>query len=53
MTYRVVGGLENADRIMNDVFWVGVYPGLDRDQLNYVVENIRKAGASRIAAAPA
>ncbi len=53
VTYRVVGGLENADRIMNDVFWVGVYPGLDRDQLNYVVENIRKAGASRIAAAPA
>ena len=30
--YRVPGNLDNADRIMNDTFWVDVYPGLsDRD----------------------
>lgn len=26
--YRVIGGLENTDRIMKDTFWIGVYPGM-------------------------
>lgn len=38
--YRVVGDLPVADRIMNDTFWVGVFPGLGEDELNFVAETI-------------
>jgi CDP-6-deoxy-D-xylo-4-hexulose-3-dehydrase len=40
--YRVVGGLENTDRIMNDTFWVGVYPGMTDEKIDYmarIIEN--------------
>ena len=39
--YRVAGSLEASDKVMNDSFWVGVYPGLDRARLDYMVEQIR------------
>ncbi|RLG20148.1 lipopolysaccharide biosynthesis protein RfbH [Candidatus Micrarchaeota archaeon] len=35
--YRKVGELENADRIMNDTFWVGVYPGLTDEMIEYML----------------
>lgn len=38
--YRVSGDLTNTDRVMNDTFWVGVYPGLRREMLDYVVDRI-------------
>ena len=38
--YRVVGNLTNTDRIMNDSFWLGVYPGMQDDKLNTIVNNI-------------
>lgn len=38
--YRVVGGLDITDRVMNDTFWVGVYPGLDEARLDYMAEII-------------
>jgi CDP-6-deoxy-D-xylo-4-hexulose-3-dehydrase len=34
---RQVGDLKNSDFVMNHVFWVGVYPGLTDEMLNYMV----------------
>lgn len=41
--YRVVGALENTDRIMKDTFWVGVYPGMTDEMLDYMAKTIREA----------
>lgn len=41
--YRVVGKLGNTDRIMNDTFWVGVYPGMTDKKLDYMVKVIKEA----------
>jgi CDP-6-deoxy-D-xylo-4-hexulose-3-dehydrase len=38
--YRVSGTLENADRIMRDTFWIGVWPGLDEQALEHVAASI-------------
>ena len=38
--YRIVGNLKNTDKIMNDTFWIGVYPDLTTDMLDYVVEKL-------------
>jgi len=35
-------GLPTTDRIMRDTFWVGVYPGLTEEMINYIIENIKK-----------
>jgi CDP-4-dehydro-6-deoxyglucose reductase, E1 len=41
--YRVVGELINTDRIMNDSFWVGVYPGMTDEMIDYMAKVIREA----------
>ncbi len=41
--YRVVGTLKNTDRVMEDSFWVGVYPGLKDDMIDYMIETIKTA----------
>lgn len=41
--YRVVGKLENTDRVMNDTFWIGVYPGMTDEKLNYMMKEIKKS----------
>ena len=40
--YRIVGGLENTGRIMRDTFWVGVYPGMTDEMLDYMADMIHK-----------
>ncbi|MHB1218722.1 MAG: lipopolysaccharide biosynthesis protein RfbH [Alphaproteobacteria bacterium] len=40
--YRVVGSLENTDKIMNDSFWIGVWPGIKRAQREYMIETFRR-----------
>ena len=37
VSYRVVGDLENTDKIMNQTFWVGIYPGVSVEMLDYMV----------------
>ena len=41
--YRVVGELDNTDYIMNNSFWIGVYPGMSNEMLNYMAQCIFEA----------
>jgi CDP-4-dehydro-6-deoxyglucose reductase, E1 len=41
--YRVVGDLTNTDIIMKDTFWVGVYPGMNEDMIDYMAKTIKEA----------
>lgn len=41
--YRIVGELTNTDRIMNDTFWVGVYPGMTDEIIDYMAKCITEA----------
>ncbi|MDD4961802.1 MAG: lipopolysaccharide biosynthesis protein RfbH [Candidatus Marinimicrobia bacterium] len=40
MPHRVVGGLENTDRVMTETFWVGIWPGLEEEHLDYIAASI-------------
>lgn len=41
--YCVIGSLENTDRIMRDTFWVGVYPGMTDEKIDYMAKVIKEA----------
>jgi CDP-6-deoxy-D-xylo-4-hexulose-3-dehydrase len=41
--YRVVGNLSNTDRVMNDSFWIGVYPGMTRPMLDAMISAIKES----------
>ena len=41
--YRVVGTLDNTDRVMRDTFWVGVYPGMTDEMIDYMASVITEA----------
>ena len=40
--YRIVGSLDNTDRIMNNSFWIGVYPGMTPAKLEMMVKTIKE-----------
>jgi CDP-6-deoxy-D-xylo-4-hexulose-3-dehydrase len=40
--FRKIGDLKNTDFIMNNTFWIGIYPGMTEEMLNYMIETINK-----------
>lgn len=38
--FRISGDLTNTDLVMNNSFWVGVYPGLSEDMLSFIADKI-------------
>jgi CDP-6-deoxy-D-xylo-4-hexulose-3-dehydrase len=49
--HRIVGDLNNSDRIVTSTFWIGVYPGLDAAALDYVLDIFHSFAASAATAA--
>lgn len=41
--YRIAGDLKMTDKIMTDSFWIGVYPGMTREMLDYMADMILEA----------
>ena len=39
---KMIGDFKNTDKIMNDTFWLGVWPGLNEDHYNYFDEVIKE-----------
>lgn len=39
--YKIIGNLENTDKIMNDSFWIGVYPGMKNEQIDFMIKEIK------------
>ncbi|HEY6301828.1 MAG TPA: lipopolysaccharide biosynthesis protein RfbH [Terriglobales bacterium] len=48
LNYRVVGDLRMSDRVMNQAFWIGVYPGLTQAMLDYVLETINEIASKGV-----
>jgi len=40
--YRIFGSLKNTDSVMNNLFWIGVYPGLSSKMMDYIINKIEK-----------
>lgn len=49
--YRVVGNISKTDTVMNQTFWLGVYPGLDKPRLSHIANCINQAMTGNIQAA--
>lgn len=41
VNYRQIGSLKNTDKIMNDAFWIGLWPGLTEVHINYMIKSLR------------
>ena len=37
---KIIGDLKNTDKVMNDSFWVGVWPGLEKEHLEYIYSSV-------------
>lgn len=48
--YRIVGELPNADYVMHNVFWIGVYPGLTEEMLQYVIACFQQVTTEKLVA---
>ncbi|WP_420827463.1 lipopolysaccharide biosynthesis protein RfbH [Nitrosophilus alvini] len=40
--YKIIGDLKNTDKIMRDSFWLGVYPGIKDEAIEYMIEKIQE-----------
>ena len=40
--FRVAGNLNNTSTIMKNTFWIGLYPGLTHQELDFVIDQIKK-----------
>jgi len=45
--FRIAGELTNADYVMNNVFWIGVYPGLTEEMLQYMITSLGEAAGKK------
>ena len=41
LNYRKIGNLENTDLVMNNSFWLGVWPGLEKKHYDYIIDVVR------------
>ena len=41
ISYRASFSLENTDNVMNNLFWIGVYPGIKKEHLNFILKTIK------------
>lgn len=41
ISYRTVGTIKNADVVMDRAFWLGVFPGIDKPRLQYVIQTLK------------
>jgi CDP-6-deoxy-D-xylo-4-hexulose-3-dehydrase len=48
--YRVVGDLKNTNYVMNNVFWIGVYPGLNDSMLQHMLSSLSEVARGQCAA---
>lgn len=46
--YRVIGNLENTEIVMNNSFWLGVYPGMSDKEIDFMIEKIKSYLIDRV-----
>jgi len=48
--FRVIGDLKNSDYVMNNVFWIGVYPGLSENMIQHMLDSLGEVATGRCVA---